>query len=616
MLARVLKVGLATLTVISFFYIAQSAAEPERHHALWLVKPPKYGPDATHFSFVNPNAPKAGRARLWSVGAFDSLNQFSFKGQSAAGLNLIYDRLMAPNGDEPGTIYGLIAEWASYPDDYSSVTFKLRDEARWHDGKPITVEDVVFSLEAQKRASPTSAQYYKNVVRAEKTGDRQVTFYFDTKGNRELPVITAELQIIPKHWWTGKNADGEPRDITKTFIELPLGSGPYRVKEIRTGRAVTYERMPDYWAKDLLINRGRNNLDSIRYEYFRDTTVAFEAFKADQIDFHTENSSKNWATAYTFPALNRGFVKKREVALETGAPMQGFAFNLRRKKFSDPRVRRAFNYAFNFEWSNKNLFYGQYARTSSYFQNMELAAKGLPEGRELEILNEVRDQVPPEVFTEPYKNPVNQDPRAFRGNLRKAKALLEEAGWTLKNGALTHEKTGEKMQVEFLLVSPAFERVVQPYVRNLQRLGVTATIRVIDVAQYIRRLENTDFDIIVESIAQSQSPGNEQRSYWGSQSADQRGSRNRMGIKNPAIDKLIDKVIFAEDRAELVAASRALDRVLLWNFYMVPQWYSPYQRIAYWDRYAHASKLPSQTVGFPSFWWYDAQRAANLAEAK
>jgi microcin C transport system substrate-binding protein len=593
-----------------------ASAEDIHHHALSLVGKPKYPADFTHFDFVNPDAPKGGVARMTDIGSFDSLNPVLYRGEKAAGLGLINESLMSGSIDEPSASYALIAEWASYPEDYSSVTFKLRDEARWHDGKPITPDDVIYSLEVNKTANPRMGLYYKNVTRAEATGDNEVTFYFDTKGNRELPMIMGQLTILPKHYWTGKDANGEPRDPMKTTLEPPLGSGPYRVKQATPGRVVSYERVPDYWGKDLAVNKGQWNYDEIRFEYYRDATVAFQSFKAGHLDYWQETSAKGWATAYDFPAVRDGEIKRQEVKIERTQPMQAFVLNLRRPLFQDRRVRQALNLAFDFETANKNLFYGQYERVGSYFQNSELAAPHEPpKGRELEILNDMKDSVPAEVFTKIHKNPVNKTNADMRNNLRKAVMLLKDAGWQVTNGVLTNVKTGQPMTVEFLLVSPLFERIVQPYLRNLKRLGINGTIRLVDSAQYTRRLNVFDYDVIVSTFAQSDSPGNEQRDFWGTEAADREGSTNLIGLKNPAIDKLVDHVIFAKDRAELVSATRALDRVLQWHDLVVPQWFSPNVRIAYWNRYGQPKKLPGLTPGFIQVWWYDQKLAERLPGA-
>jgi microcin C transport system substrate-binding protein len=608
-----LRLALAIAVASLLASPAKAEDTPVRHHALSLIGEPKHQADFTHFDWVNPDAPKGGLVRMADIGSFDSLNPVLYRGEQAAGLGLVYESLMSDSLDESSTAYGLIAEWASYPDDYSSVTFKLRDGARWHDGKPITPEDVIYSLEVNKEANPRLGLYYKNVERAEKTGDNEVTFYFDVKNNRELPMIMGQLTVLPKHYWTGTDASGNQRDPMKTTLEPPLGSGPYRIKHAAPGRSVTYERVNDHWARDLPVNKGQWNFDEIRFDYYRDDTVALESFKAGNLDYRQETSAKNWATSYDFPAVRNGFVKLQEVELRRSQPMQSFVFNLRRPKFQDRRVRQAFNHAFDFEWANKNLFYGQYARVGSYFQGSELAApKALPEGQELEILNEVKDQVPPEVFTSIHQNPANNTPEDTRENLRKAVALLKEAGWEVKNGVLTHAETGQRMEVEFLLVSPTFERIVQPYLRNLERLGIKGTLRVVDSAQYTRRINVFDYDIVVGNFPQSDSPGNEQRDFWGSAAADREGSMNLIGIEDEAIDKLIDRVIFAKDREELVAATRALDRVLLWNDFVVPQWYSPTVRLAYWARYGQPETLPGLTPAFIQVWWYDQKMAERL----
>ena len=588
----------------------------QRHHAVSLIDTPKYPADFKHFDYVNPDAPKGGLVRMADIGSFDSLNPILYKGEAAAGLGLIYETLMQDSLEEPSTSYGLIAEWASYTPDFSSVTFKLRDEARWHDGKPITTEDVIYSLDVNKQANPRMGLYYKNVAKAEATGPNEVTFTFDVKGNRELPMIMGQLTILPKHYWTGKDKDGNQRDPLKTTLEPPLGSGPYRIKHVTPARTISYERVADYWGKDLPVNRGQWNFDELRFDYYRDDTVAFEGFKAGGLDFHTESSAKNWATAYDFAAVRDGYVKRQEVPVERAQPMQCFVLNFRRPQFQDRRVRQVFNLAFDFEWANKNLFFGQYARVGSYFEGTELAApKELPQGRELEILNEVKDQVPPEVFTTVHANPINASPDDFRNNLRKAVALLKEAGYEIKGGKLVNAKTGEPLKVEFLLVSPLFERIVQPSIANLQRLGIQASLRMVDSAQYTRRLNGFDYDIIVGNFAQSNSPGNEQRDFWGSEAAGREGSQNLIGVKDKAIDKLVDHVIFAKDRAELVAATNALDRVLLWNDFVVPQWYAPKVRIAYWNRYGQPSTLPALTPGFTQVWWFDKELALKLPGA-
>jgi microcin C transport system substrate-binding protein len=454
--------------------------------------------------------------------------------------------------------------------------------------------------------------YYRHVTKAEKTGDREVTFTFDAPGNRELPQIIGQLIVLPKAWWQGTDKDGKPRDVTLTTLEPPMGSGAYRVKDFTPGRNISYERVKNYWGKDLNVNVGINNFDELQYTYFRDGTVALEAFKADTFDWRLENSAKNWATGYDFPAITDKRVVKEEFPIRSRGIMQAFVFNLRREKFQDPRLRRAFNYAFNFEEMNKQLFFGSYARIASYFQGTDLAATGLPTGRELELLEAVKDKVPAELFKKPYTNPVNGTPEAVRDNLREAVRLFKEAGYEIRDQQLVNAKTGEQLSVELLAADPNFERVYLFYKPSLDRLGINTTVRTIDEAQYENRLRNWDFDITTYGWVESLSPGNEQRGNWGSQAADQSGSENIGGIKNPAVDAMIDQVIYAKNRPDLEAAVKALDRILLWNFYVVPQWSYSYSRVARWDRFSHPDPLPHFGVSaFPTVWWWDAEKAAK-----
>ena len=581
-------------------------------HVLSTFGAYKYKPDFKHFDYVNPNAPKGGTIRIGGFGTYDSLNHIIVKGNAPGSIGLIYESLFEGARDEPLVSYGMIAETASHPADYSSVTYKLRKQAKWHDGQPITPEDVVYSFVTQKASHPQFAYYYKNVVKAEKTGPNEVKFTFDQTGNRELPDITAQLTILPKHYWEGTDANGKKRDIAATTLEPPLGSGPYRVKEVKPGKSISYERVEDHWAHDLPIMKGRYNFDEVQIVYFRDRTVMVEAFKAGRLDVQSENSAKRWATAYEFPAAKQGNVIKQVFKTKNPQGMAAFVFNSRRPKFSDPRVRRAFNYAFDFEWTNKNIFFNQYTRTGSYFAGSELAAKGLPKGLELEILETLRGQIPDEVFTEEYKNPTADDQKARRQNFRAALRLFKAAGWTIKDKVLVNAKSGERMQIEFLLFSPDSERIILPYKRNLDRLGIKVTVRTVDSSQYQNRLENFDFDIVLSGWGQSLSPGNEQRDFWGTAAADRKGSRNWVGIKNPAIDKLIDRIIFSKDREEQLAATRAMDRVLLWNHYVVPNWYFNGSRIARWNRFGLPKVDPEYGFSYLDRWWYDEGKAAAL----
>ena len=583
-------------------------------HGLSLFGDLKYPAGFKQFDYVNASAPKGGAAREIAIGTFDNFNTVvaGVKGSLAAGITLIYETLLAGSLDEVSSGYGLVAEAVRHPDDFSFAAYRLRAEAKWHDGQPITTDDVIFSFEAQKKYSPQLSAYYRHVVKVEKTGEREITFTFDGPGNRELPQIVGELFVLPKHWWEGTDKNGKKRDVSATTLEPPLGSGPYRIEDFSAGREIVYERVKDYWARNLNVRIGRDNFDELRYEYFRDTTVALEAFKADTVDWREENSAKNWATAYNFPAVSDKRVILDEFPVNSFGIMQAFALNIRRDKFKDPRVRLAFNFAFDFEEMNRQIFFGQYKRIASYFEGTELAATGLPADRELEILQTVRDQVPPEVFTKPYTNPAAGNPDAVRNNLRQAVQLLNEAGYEIRNGRLVNTKTNEPYAVEFLADDPNFERVFLFYKPSLDRLGITVTVRTVDNVQFENRLRDFDFDIITNAWGESLSPGNEQRGYWGSQAADQPGSFNLIGIKNPAVDAMINQVIFAKNRADLVAATKALDRVLLWNHYVVPQWTYGKVRSARWDRFSHPDPLPKYgAAAFPSIWWWDAAKAAK-----
>ncbi len=574
----------------------------------------KYPAGFKQFDYVNAKAPKGGVVRQSAVGTFDNFNPViaDVKGSLAAGVGIVYELLTVASLDEASSEYGLLAEALSFPADFSSATYRLRAEAKWQDGTPVTPDDVIFSFDVWKKNSPSKMAYYRHVTKAEKTGDREVTFTFDAPGNRELPQIIGQLVVLPKAWWQGADKDGKQRDVTLTTLEPPMGSGAYRIKDFTPGRNINYERVKNYWGKDLNVNVGVNNFDELQYTYFRDTVVALEAFKADTFDWRLENSAKNWATAYDFPAIADKRVVKEEFPIRSRGIMQAFVFNLRREKFQDPRVRLAFNYVFNFEEMNKQLFFGSYIRIASYFQGTDLAATGLPTGRELELLETVRDKVPPDLFKKPYQNPVNGTPEQIRDNLREAVRLFKTAGYEIRDQQMVNAKTGEPYSVELLAADPNFERVYLFYKPSLDRLGITTTVRTIDEAQYENRLRNWDFDITTYGWVELLSPGNEQRGNWGSQAADQSGSENIGGIKNPAVDAMIDQVIYAKNRPDLEAAVKALDRILLWNFYVVPQWSYSYSRVARWDRFSHPDPLPRFGVSaFPTVWWWDAEKAAK-----
>ena len=574
----------------------------------------KYPAGFKRFDYVNSNAPKIGSLRIAVLGTFDNFNLVvgGVKGTSAFGIELIHDTLFAPAHDEVSSVYGLLAEAVSYPDDLSSATYRLRAQAKWHDGKPVTAEDVIFSFNAFKKFSPQATANYRHVAKAEKTGDRDITFTFNSPGNRNLVQVLGQLTILPQHWYEGTEKNGQNR-VGETSLDPPMSSGPYRIKEYSPGRSVVFERVKDYWGNAVNVNIGRNNFDQIRLEYFRDSTVAIEALKADSVDFRTENSAKNWATAYDFAATKEKRVILEEFPINNVSLIQGFAFNIRRDKFKDPDVRRAFNYLFDFEKMNKEIFFGQYTRISSYFQGMELAATGLPSGQELELLEKVRGEIPPSVFNEVYTNPVAGNPSAVRSNLREAARLFQKAGYEVRNQLLVNVKTREPFTVEFLGNSPTFERIFLFFKPSLERLGIAVSVRTVDTSQYINRLRTWDFDIITYAWLQNLLPSIEQRGNWGSQAADQPGSENVIGIKNHAVDFLIEQIIAAKTHADLIAAARALDRVLLWNYYTVPQWSYNKLRTARWNRFSHPDPMPEYGAAsaFPALWWWDAAKAAK-----
>jgi len=578
-------------------------------HGLSMYGDLKYGPAFTHFDYTNPDAPKRGTVKLAAIGTYDTLNPFILKGVAAAGIGDTFETLMESSADEPFSEYGLIAESVELPADRSWVTFTLRPEARFHDGSPITADDVLWTFDTLKsKGHPFYRSYYSRVVSAERLGPRTIRFNFGPGDNRELPLIVGQLPVLSRTYWS-------THDFEKTTLEPPLGSGPYRVVSVEPGRAIVYERVPNYWGANLPVRAGRNNFDSIRFDYYRDTTVALEAFKAGQYDFREENMAKNWATGYATAAVAAGLIRKEQIPNEVPTGMQAFVYNTRRPLFHDRRVREALGYAFDFEWTNKFLFYGAYTRTQSYFANSELAAHGPPTPAELQILEPFRNQEPGAVFTTAFEPPTTDGSGAIRDNLIRAFRLLEAAGWTVKDMHLVDTRTGEPMEFEILLADPSFERVTLPFVRNLERLGITARIRTVDTAQYQNRVDSFDFDITVTSWPESLSPGNEQIDYWTSARAKVPGSRNLAGINDPVVDRLVDLVIAAPDRQSLVDRTRALDRVLLWGHYVIPQWHITSFRVAYWDTFARPAIAPKYALGFDT-WWVDAAKEAALLARK
>jgi microcin C transport system substrate-binding protein len=584
---------------------AQSASGTIVSHGFATHGDLKYPADAKNLEFVNPAAPKGGLVRLAGRGTFDSLNPFILKGTPAAAVGQIYETLMTSFGDEAATCYGLVAETIEYPEDRAWAIFKLRAQARWHDGKPITADDVVFSFDTLKaKGAPQYAAYWQDVAKAERLDERVVKFTFSGGENNELPLIIGQLPVLPKHWWA-------TRDFEKTSLEIPMGSGAYRIESFEPGRYITAKRVEDYWGRDLWFNRGRQNFDTMRYDYYRDETVAFEAFKAGEIDYREEYTSRNWAVAYDIPAVKSGAIQRATLKHESTLPMQCLGLNLRRDLFKDRRVREALVHLVDFEWFNKTLSYGLLTRINSYFFNSELAAKGLPSKQELEILEPLRGQIPEEVFTKEFKLPVTDGSGNNRDGARRAIALLKEAGWEIRDGKMTN-KAGQAFSFEMLLGEPRLERFALPFKQWCEKVGIEVRVRTVDPAQYQKRMDDFDFDMTTSLFSQSLSPGNEQREYWGSAAAGIKGSRNTSGIADPAVDKLIELVVSAPDRESLIMRTRALDRVLLWHHYVVPQYYSTEFWIAYWNKFGRPEKLAKYQPRGLSPWWIDADKEKAL----
>ena len=557
----------------------------------------KYQPGFTHFDYVNPDAPKGGAVKFNAIGTYDTFNPFTLKGVKAEGLGYLYDTLMVASADEPDSQYGLVAQSVEVAPDRLSVTFELRPEARFHDGSAIAPSDVVWTFDTLKaKGAPQYHLYYADVLKAEPVGERGVKFTFRNADNRELPLIIGELPVLSKKYWQG-------RDFEKTSLDRPLGSGPYTIAAFDPGRSITYRRVADYWAKDLPVIKGRFNFGTIRYDYYRDASVALEAFKAGQYDLRQENVAKNWAIGYTSPALAAGLIKKAMIKNEVPQGMQAFAYNARRPLFKDSRVREALGYLFDFEWANKNLFYGAYERTESYFSNSDLAASGLPSADELKILEPLKSEVPAAVFTNVYHAPKTDGTGNIRDNLKKALTLLHGAGWDVKGGRLLNAQ-GQQFSFEFLNVESDFERIILPFGDNLRRIGIAMNLRTVDPAQYQNRLNDYDYDMTVAVIPESLSPGNEQRGYWNSAAADEPGGNNVMGVKSKAVDRLVDAIIAAPDRPSLLTRVHALDRVLLESHYVISNWHIAMFRVAYWDKFGRPKTSPPYSLALDS-WWVD-----------
>ncbi len=596
----------AAMIGVSTLGYAQEPAKPQ--HAVAMHGEPKYGPDFKNFEYTNPDAPKGGEIRLAAAGTFDTLNGFIIKGVPAPNLGVIYQPLTSKSDDEAFTQYGQIAESVEMPEDRSFVVFNLRKEAKWSDGKPLTADDVVFTFNMlMKDGHPFYHAYYGSVKEAVAESASRVKFTFKMAGNRELPLIMGEMQVLPKHYWEGKKFDA-------TTLEAPIGSGPYKIKSVDAGKRIVYERVKNWWGENLPVNKGQYNFDTIVYDVYRDETVLLQALFAGEYDFRAENQAKAWNSEYNTIPVKEGWIKKEEIHHSLPSGMQGFVFNTRRPIFADALTRRALGYAFDFEWSNKQFAFGSYKRTGSYFDNSELASTGRPQGRELEILEKFRGKIPNEVFVDEFKNPVTSGTgNDMRDNLTTAKRLLGEAGWGIGAGKVL-VRGAQVMKFEILLSSPMFERWTAPFVANLRKLGAVVTVRSIDPTQYQNRMDDFDFDVTVGSFGQSLSPGNEQRDYWGSDKVSVKASRNLIGVKDPVVDDLINQIITAKDREELVAATRALDRVLLWGFYLIPHWHIDYFRIAYWDKFGRPDITPKYGLGIPDNWWFDKKKAATVAE--
>lgn len=601
-----------TLFLASIIILAPAASAGERRHGLSVFGPLAYPADFQHFSYVNPDAPKGGRISMVGPAGritFDSFNDHILKGDAAQGLDLLFDSLMVRAFDEPDAVYGLVANTAEVADDGMSVTFQLRPEAGFADGGPLTADDVVFSFETLKtKGHPRYRIALRDVEKAEALDPHTVRYTFKGTLVRDLPINVATLPILSNAFYTANKFD-------ETSLVPPLGSGPYRIADHKAGTFVLYKLREDYWARDLPVNKGRFNFAEVKYEYFRDRTAELTSLKSGSFDFREEFTSVDWATAYDIPAVNDGRMIKESLPDDTPSGAQGFFINTRRDKFKDPRVRKALGLAFDFEWTNKNLFYGLYQRTASFFENSPMKAEGLPSPDELALLEPYRDKLPPEVFAQAVSPPVSDGSGTDRKLLREAARLLTEAGWE-QNGAMRQNAKGEPLAVEILIFSPSFERIILPYVKNLKAIGVDASLRRVDPAQYERRVKSFDFDLTTERYSMRLTPGIELKTFWGSESAGTDGSYNLAGIADPVLDALIEHIMAAKSRSELETAARAADRVLRAGHYWVPHWYKAAHHLAYWNKFSRPATKPKYTRGVIDTWWYDAEKAERLKTKK
>lgn len=609
---RVLSAALAAgLLVVGL----AGAAVAEPRHGLSPFGDLKYPADFKRFGYVNPDAPKGGTVRLaYGEGAFDNVNPFILKGVRLRGqggilMLLPFETLMVPANDEADALYGLVAESADVAADKLSVTFTLRPEARWHDGTPITAEDVAFTFDLLKtKGAPSYRLPLRDVTGVEVDGPRKVTYRFDPKAAlRDLPLIVAALPILSRAYY-GKT------EFDRTTFEPPLASGPYRMAEVNPGRSIVFRRVEDHWARNLPVNVGRWNFGEIRLDFYRDRDVEFEAFKGGGYDFRAEFTSKTWATGYDFPAIRDGRVVKEILPDGSPANRQWFVLNLRKAKFADRRVRQAFDLMFDFEWTNTTLFYGLYERSTGLYHNTPMAATALPDAAELELLNPFRDKLPPDIFTQVYAPPKSDGSGNNRAQLLKAARLLDEAGWRIRDGKRRNAQ-GEILDIEFLEDSPTFERIAAPIVENMRRLGIEARMRTIDAANYANRLQGFDFDVITIAWATGQTPGIAERNYWGTESAKATGGVNYPGVMDPAVDMLVERIANAQDRPSLTTAARALDRVVMGNQYVVTQWTRTEHPIAHWNIFGRPAAKPDFDLGFLDTWWVDAAKVTALARA-
>ena len=570
----------------------------------------KYKKNFKNFEYSNPDAPKKGKIKLSAIGTFDNLNPYILKGVAAYQTSYLFETLMKSSFDEPFSQYGLLAEKVMLPNHRKWVRFKIRNFAKFSDGTKVTSDDVIFSFKIlMSKGHPAWKSYYSQVKEVLKINELEVQFNFSGETNRELPLIIGyQLPIFSKKYWSNKQFD-------KTTLDPPIGSGPYLISDLKPGRSITLKKDPNYWGKNLNVNMGRYNFEEIHTDYYRDVTVALEAFKSGAYDFRLENSSKNWATAYDFNARRKGQVIVEEIPYARPSGMQGFAFNIRKPIFQNRSVRKALTYAFDFEWSNKNLFYDAYTRTKSFFDNSELSSQNYPSNKELKILSKFKNKIPPEIFNEIYQPPRTDDKEnGLRKNLRTARRILKDEGWIIQNDILTNKITGEEFKFEILLRSPLFERIVLPLKRNFKKLGIQVSIRTVqDDSQYQKRLEEFDFDMVVTNFGSVISPGNEQKNWWSSEAADQPGTQNIIGVKNPVIDEIIDKLISARDREELVVYTKVLDRILLFNYYLIPQFHIGHYRVAYWNKISRPETTSKYDLGF-DFWWFDEKKNESLGD--